>query len=788
MKNNCILPSLANSKLKEAEKRRQHVYVSGMCGFGKTTFVCSYLEDASFFYFDMLDNPFSLIDFDTKKKATIVIDNLGFLTDSTVVSRILEIVKNPLCWCIIISRARCPEWLLTPVHSYGGFMQITEADLAFSYDEICSYLNQYGITDLSEEDLTKIFKNSLGNPLYISFVASRLKAVADYPNVPVKLNNTVVEEAKQLLREYFDHALLDRWDDNLIKFAVMMSIVPSFNIPMAVEITTISNIEALIEEANRVGSFLTYKDGIYSIVEPLRKYLNTKMYSLYSKERIVDIYNTAGHYFKRHNRILEAFDMYDKAGNKSGQLDILIENARLNPSDGYLTELKSVYLSLDEETITQYPELMAAVCMLYSLMLDVEQSEYWYGVLKEKSKTLTGKPQKTAKRYLTYLDIACIHKPGKNILSMLKSLANSVIDRSIIVPEWALTCNAPTLMNGGRDFCEWSKHDSEIYSALEIPFRRIFGKSSAGMPDLSLAESLLEKGESDYEIMRLVSKGQMDADMRGRIELSFVAVGILTQLHLIHGHIDDAKNSLLKFRNNNPDANPKLLANIDVMLVRISLLTNDLDAVEDWLSEAPDESTEFNVLYRYIYMCKIRCYLATGNTTDAYTLLNKMLYYADVCERTFIKMECLILMSILEYRSEMDTWDATLSQALSLAEEHHFIRIISRESAAVSEMLKSCSYQYQDSDYKKKLFDEVERIAQIYPLYMSGLAGDMTSITGNALEILKLQADGLSNDEIANTLFISKNTVKYHCKENYRKLGVSSRLAAITEAQKRGII
>ena len=787
MKSNYILPSLAYNKLKEAERKRQLVYVSGMCGHGKTTFVCNYLGDTSYSYFDMLVNPFTLIDFETKKKATVVIDNVGFLTDSTVIAKILELIANPQCWCIIISRARCPEWLLTPAHSLGGFVQINEFDLSLSYDETREYLNQYGLSGLDDDNLDKLFKRSQGHPLYISFVASRLKCAGN-SSERIKFSDTIAEEARQLLCEYFDHALLDMWNDNLIKFTVVMSVVPSFSIPLAVELTTISNIEALIEEANRIDSFLTYKDGIYSIVEPLRKYLNAKMYSLYSKEKIIDIYNTAGHYYNRHNQILEAFDMYEKADNKSAQLDILIENARLNPSDGYLTELKSVYLSLDEETVTGYPELMAAVCMLYSLMLDVDQSEYWYDVLKDKSKTLTGKSQKTAKRYLTYLDVACIHKPGKNVLSILKNLANTVIDRSVIVPEWALTCNGPTLMNGGRDFCEWSKHDTEIYSALEIPFRRIFGKSSAGMPDLSLAESYLEKGGSDYEIMRLVSKGQMDADMRGRIELSFVAVGILTQLHLIHGHIDDAKNTLLKFKNNNLNANPKLLANIDAMLCRISLLTNDSNAINAWLSTTPDENVDFNVLYRYIYMCKIRCYLATDKKNDAYALLTKMLYYAEICERTFIKMECLILMSIWEYRSNMSTWDATLSDALALAEEHRFIRIVSRESAAVNEMLKKCSYQYKNPDYKKQLFEEVDMITKLYPLYMANLAGNATDITGNALEILKLQSDGMSNDEIANTLFISKNTVKYHCKENYRKLGVSNRLAAITEAKKRGII
>ena len=47
------------------------------------------------------------------------------------------------------------------------------------------------------------------------------------------------------------------------------------------------------------------------------------------------------------------------------------------------------------------------------------------------------------------------------------------------------------------------------------------------------------------------------------------------------------------------------------------------------------------------------------------------------------------------------------------------------------------------------------------------------------LVVLRLAADGLQQREIADQLFISYNTVKSHLKAAYRKLGVSSRDAAI---------
>ena len=55
-------------------------------------------------------------------------------------------------------------------------------------------------------------------------------------------------------------------------------------------------------------------------------------------------------------------------------------------------------------------------------------------------------------------------------------------------------------------------------------------------------------------------------------------------------------------------------------------------------------------------------------------------------------------------------------------------------------------------------------------------------------QILRLVADGLSNREIAEQLFLSRYTVECHAKRIYRKLAVSSRTRAVHEARARGLL
>jgi DNA-binding NarL/FixJ family response regulator len=54
------------------------------------------------------------------------------------------------------------------------------------------------------------------------------------------------------------------------------------------------------------------------------------------------------------------------------------------------------------------------------------------------------------------------------------------------------------------------------------------------------------------------------------------------------------------------------------------------------------------------------------------------------------------------------------------------------------------------------------------------------------LEVLTLVAEGCSYDEIGARLFISANTVKFHLRSIYMRLGVRNRMAAARKLTEHG--
>ena len=794
-----ISPGKARRKLKEAQMNAQTVYLYGATGYGKTVFIKNYLKNMRYAYFNagsVLVNELAILNNDEhegvheeKKTDTtiVVVDDIQLAEPEDVRNAILDLNRRKDIWLILVGRCHCPSWLLPATLKHYPFQVISQEELKFDRSMLERYFEQSGIV-ANEDTMERVEQGARGHGMTIKIFAELLQEGEPF-------NEDIIKRTQKILWDYLEYNVYDQWEPELLEFLMQMSVVDSFTVQMAEHITGKTNVPYLIQKSWETGNFLYEEKGVYHYELAMLQSMRQRFQKRYKKQQKNELYYNAGLFYEQKGMVMDALHMYEACGNRNRISCLLIDNARKNPGSGYLYELRHYYLTLPEETIVESIELIAGMCMLQSILMNPEESERWYDILAAQEKKKNGSERKTVKNWLAYLDIALPHRGSGGLIDILKNAFILLTNRQITLPEFSVTSNLPSQMNGGKDFCEWSKKDRELARTIGKPVSILLGKYGKGFANIALAESLYEKGGDNYEILSLVSRGRMQAEAGGKLEQCFVAAAIQARIHVINGQIEEAIEILLYFRNMAVrEHGDKLLSNIDTFLFRLALYQGEKAQIEEWMEKAPKEDEEFCAFDRYKYLAKVRGYLLYSRYERAQSLLERLLYYAKVMERSYIRMEANLLLSITLYRMNQAAWKDVLLKVLGEAEDYHFVRIISREGAAIRELLKVAGWKAEDAEtkegkaYRRQVLKETEAVAIAYPSYLKVKSMEKEVFSDNAVKILRFQAEGLSNFQIAKLLEITESAVKYHCRENYKKLGVRGKAEAVMEARKRKLI
>jgi LuxR family maltose regulon positive regulatory protein len=183
---------------------------------------------------------------------------------------------------------------------------------------------------------------------------------------------------------------------------------------------------------------------------------------------------------------------------------------------------------------------------------------------------------------------------------------------------------------------------------------------------------------------------------------------------------------------------------------------------------------------------------------QAEELLGNLHDYFTSAHNTRFLIEVLSLQALLQDAQGNEREAVSkLVEALKLAEPGGLIRMFVDLGPDMARLLERLTDNKTVSDYAKKLLVEFEKykdstaggkVSASKESVMGSEESQVTLLTNREQEIMDLLMNRMSNQEIADRLYISYDTVKRHAANIYRKLNVKGRRQAVNKAAELGII
>jgi LuxR family maltose regulon positive regulatory protein len=189
-------------------------------------------------------------------------------------------------------------------------------------------------------------------------------------------------------------------------------------------------------------------------------------------------------------------------------------------------------------------------------------------------------------------------------------------------------------------------------------------------------------------------------------------------------------------------------------------------------------------LARYLLLARVL--LAQGAIDQAANLLDRVCAIAEAYLDFAIFLAALALQAIAAHRmGDQARALRYLERALTLAAPEGYVRTFVDEGIPMVELLRHAGSHGIAPKYVVKLLSEIARASDVTPASAQPLVEPLSE---RELEVLRLIAAGLSNEEIARELVLALGTVKAHTASIFRKLDVRSRVQAVVRARELNLL
>jgi LuxR family maltose regulon positive regulatory protein len=765
-------------------------------------------------------------------------DGLGFLLDNL----------PPLVHVVIATRSD-PPLPLSRLRGRGQLTELTAAELRFTPEEAAAFLNQVMRLGLSTEDVALLEERTEGWIVGLQMAAHALSGARSAGGQEAPQASEFIADfagSHRYVLDYLTDEVLLQEPDEVQSFLLQTSILERLSGPLCDAVTGREDGQEMLERLDGANLFIVPLDGERQwyrhhglFAELLRKRL-----ARHASAHRASLHLRASVWYEGAGLIEEAIT-HALAGEDLERAAMLIEQNAIHQMIHHRKEaaLAGWLDALPDELVHSRPWLCVYMAWTRYWMGQREQVEACLRAaehnLPSPGELATEGEERLIAGYISA--IRAHHALTNQDIPRVIELAQRAIE---CLPEGDyMRCEAAVALGGAY----WSRGDvlasqrafeqarttaqrsghplmavpsscylaeqqtkrGQLYEACAT-YREAAGWATgprgrplpvAGFPLVKLGD--LAREWNDLEAAsRDLSQGVELCRQLGQADVLAEGYVMLARLCLSQGDSEGVLNALQEVDRVARDTkiDPWILTWADEVRLRLWLSMGNLAAAWDWLQErglTVDGRLSYQHDLDHINLARVL--IARGiedsqpfDLDAALDLLARLLTAAQQAGWVHEQIKVLILQALaLQACGDVKAALTTLVQALDLGEPGGYVRTFVDEGVPIARLLHQAAAQGIVPDYAGRLlgaFAFQVSGKNAAPVDSGREAVLVEPLSEREVEVLVLIAEGLTNREIGQRLYISQGTVKAHTSNIYGKLGVKSRTQAVACAQTLGLL
>jgi LuxR family maltose regulon positive regulatory protein len=316
----------------------------------------------------------------------------------------------------------------------------------------------------------------------------------------------------------------------------------------------------------------------------------------------------------------------------------------------------------------------------------------------------------------------------------------------------------------------------------------VVGTSLVGLADLCYEWNDLEKAG------QYLDRGLELGRKLGAVEIQVAGALSRARIQQARGSLDRALETLdrAKALAGQYGVSASTASSLEAYRARLWIAGDDLSRASRWAAaREPGDLPGLPSRPEPEQVVLARLLLARGRAERAVSMCARLLRTAEAQGRVGSAIELLVLLAAAqEAAHDRSAALISLDRAVSLAEPEGYVRTFLDEGASIAHLLRLSVAAGNESDHARRLLSAFPEPPP--PAARGGpepaQQGLVEPLSDRELEVLRAIARGSSNREIAERLYITVGTVKWHANNIYGKLGVRRRTEAAARARELGLL